>query len=180
MSETSSLLQSDPLFIRETSTTPLHIPGSTKKESVFWRGFKVITAFIYETPLFVIAIVVAGVVCHFFIPPLAIPLYTLAATTVVSKLVVKVLGKLKWGIIERVEQKAWKLNEKFPKLRLISFIFVLAISFLTPLVGATFAIALGIYQGVISEVEQCKVLQETQDREHKQASLGTVNLILVQ
>lgn len=170
MSETLTLLSSNPADL-PTASSPSKGPiVHKKKESILWRGLKVAALFFYEMPFMVVGLAVAGIASHIFCPIFAGPLYALTGSTILSKLVIKVLGALKCKGLSAIERAAWRLKEKFPKIRLISLIFVLAVGYVAPIGGIILAIILGGYNGSIMEIELCKKEQETKKKELEKAS----------
>jgi hypothetical protein len=130
-----------------------------KKESVFWRGFKVTCNFFYETPAMVFGIVIAGVIAHFVIPQLAMTCYALAIASLLSKLFVKISSSVDLKFFDRVEEWAWGIKKKIPYIQTVLIIISLVVSYFIPVVGVCIAVVIGGYNGIIFEIEFCKKLQ---------------------
>jgi len=136
------------------------------KENIFWRGVKITLNYLYETPALVIGLTIAAIASHFFIPILAPTLYTLAATTFISKLVIKLCGRLNYKIFAKVESSAWNFKVKYPRLQTIALIVTITAGYVFPLCGIILAIALGIYNGIVNEVDYYKKMQQVRKQIH--------------
>lgn len=148
-----------------------------KKPHILWRGVRVVVMFFVETPLAVLALAIAAFVCQLLCPVFAMPLFVIMASTLLSKLVVKVLSRLKSRFVEKIERGAWNFKCKFPKLRLIAFIFTMALSYIVPIAGIAMGAALGCFNGLIIEVEHCKNKLNLNKRECREFFSDELNII---
>lgn len=135
-------------------------PVDPPKDNILWRGIKVTFNFFYETPAVVIGVTIAAIASHFFIPVLAPTLYTLAVTSMISKLVVKLCGRLNYKFLAKVESSAWNFKVKYPRIQTIAIIITIAAGYILPWCGVILALALGVYSGIINEIEYYKKMQK--------------------
>lgn len=132
---------------------------SQKKENIVWRGMKVSFKFFYESPLMIVGILISAVVSYFFFPVLTPTLLALASATFFSKLLIKVLNicHCKYAII--LERGAWAIKNRYKYIQLILLGGTLVSGYFIPFVGVSLAIVLGIYNGLICEIDYCKKMQ---------------------
>lgn len=134
-------------------------PKVEEKESVFWRGFKVTCNFIYETPSLVFGLIAGGILAHIFLPEIAITCYALAIASMGCKLVIKLITRFDVKWLQRFEQWAWKVKKKIPYIQTAMIICSLVISYFVPVIGVSTAVVVGVYNGIIFEMEYYKKLQ---------------------
>lgn len=137
-----------------------------KKKNVIWRGMKVVLNFFYKTPAMIAAIAIAGIICQFVFPVLAPTLYTLAAATLFSLLAIKVFTKLNFQIAYKLEAWVCKIKNKFPRIQVVALIVTLITGCFVWFLGVAFALALGLYNGYISEIDYCKKIQQIRKYQH--------------
>ena len=137
-----------------------------KKQNVIWRGMKVVINFFYKTPAMIAAIAVASIICQFVFPVLAPTLYTLAAATLFSLVTIKVLAKLNFQIAHKLEAWVCKVKSKFPRIQVVALIVTLITGCFVWFLGVGFALALGLYNGCISEIDYCKKIQQIRKYQH--------------
>lgn len=114
--------------------------------------------------------VLLGVMAGAFSPSLSLPFYALAATTLATKLVLlaaKAIDPYHVRRLSWLKQSANDLIQSYPKLQLISFLFSLAISFISQNAAAAVAGILGILNGIILESSECRHLGQAMRDEQK-------------
>lgn len=79
--------------------------------------------------------------------------------------------------MEKLELCFWKLKQRFPKMQLIAFITMLVVSYLLPILGIIIAAVLGLYNGVVIDIQYCKDSSRAQKREVGQASFNEINFV---
>jgi hypothetical protein len=128
--------------------------------SSMWHGFLVTAQTTYESGAFALAFVVAGVACAFFYPTLAPPFLCTGVALFTTILVVKILDQYNFTIINSLKIKACNLSTKYTKLHLITFIFAIGVSFISPILGGAVGCAVGVGSGLIIHIERVKRLRK--------------------
>lgn len=148
--------------------------GRKKNDSVIWRGLTVTFNFFYETPAMVFGLVIAGVVAHLFVPQLACTCYMLAGSSLLSKLIMKISSTRGFKSFENIEIWSWNLKKKYPYIQAIAMSICLVVSYFFPVIAIFLALPIGIYNGIVFEIEFCKKLQRVhqQKMEHQQSNVA--------
>ncbi len=115
-----------------------------------WRDA---ASFIYEMPYTIVALTAAGIAAAILFPVLAPPCFGLVAGVVISRLVVKVVDNYNPLYLLDVKREALKINEKYSNVLLICFVFATFLAIASPLLGTLATLGLGLYQGIIIQVE---------------------------
>lgn len=146
----------------DLSPTHIYEPDIYTNNSRFWRGFKVVLIFMWETTLRVSLFVILGIAAHFFCPALTPPLLAMAIAAFTTRTIVKILDAYNFNLLINLQENVANFFKRYSKLQLIAFIFSLAISFLIPLVGVISGSALGVANGIIMGIELSKQAQKRQ------------------
>jgi hypothetical protein len=120
------------------------------------------------------AFTVAGLACRLFFPPAYPALLSIGASLCAVHLAIKLLSCYDDAMVLGLTKEACKVNRKYPKLHLISFIFSIAIGFVSKTVAFLTGIAIGSFAAVILEVENYKYLQRT-DRKAREVKCPYTN-----
>lgn len=124
-----------------------------------WRGFLVTAHFVYESGAFSVVFVVIGVASAFFYPTVAPAFLCIGGALFVTTLVVKILDRYHFTIIEDLKTQVCELPTKYAKLHLVAFIFAVAVSFASPVAGGVAGVVIGVTSGLIIQVERVKRLR---------------------
>ncbi len=135
-----------------------------------------LSSFVYETPLLVVGLVVAGIACALFFPPLALPLFCLAGSSLVTKLATKIITRYDSSAYAKFEHRIWGLHQSYKKWHMVAALALVAIGYFVPWIGVPLCIAYGLYNGIVMEMEHCKAMQRADraQQENPELSLGEV------
>lgn len=136
-----------------TTTARGHLPihwDSSRSEKAWNKAAKGAKA-IFDVFASVSIFAISAVAFQIFFPPLAAPLFSLAITAAVSRLFIKGIKACHLSSAEKIGQLTMQIESRFPKLRLIIFIFGLAMSLLSPITGALIVGTLGLFYGSLLE-----------------------------
>lgn len=129
-----------------------------------WKGFSITVRILYETPAEAAGFAIMGLVMQALKPSLVAPFIGICSSLVLSRLVVKVLDQYNIQSLVKIKKEICKLNNNYPKLQMIAFIFALAISLLTPVLGFLVGSAVGTVGAIVLDVENNKILQNKNRR----------------
>ena len=121
--------------------------------------------FVYETPLSVIATTVAGIAACVFAPSLAPPLLALAGTVMLTRVAVKVLERYNLDLFIEFNEKMEQIDSKYGKLYYMAFTVTILTSMMFPVMGIALGIGVGVYKGLIVELQIQKIKQDTKEQE---------------
>lgn len=116
--------------------------------------------------------IILGLALSAICPPLALPLYVFAATTVITKLVLlatKAIDPYHVRRLNKLKKAANKLVVLYPKLQLIALLFSLAISVISQSTGGAIAGLLGVLNGILIESNPYNSLEP--DSQYTQGNL---------
>lgn len=119
---------------------------------------------LFEAATDAVPFVIAAAFTRLFALPLTSPILGIGTAAFVGKLVLKTLKWYDDRILINLTKEACKFNQKHPKLQLVSFIFVLTISFLSQTTALLTGIALGCFGATILDVENYKRRQQANRR----------------
>lgn len=125
-----------------------------------WRGFTVSALYVYESGAFSAVYLVAGIASAFFYPTLAPAFLCLGGTLFATILVVKISDRYHFTIIEDIKTQACAIPTRYAKLHLVAFIFAIAVSYISPIIGGAVGVAVGVTSGLIIQIERVKRLRE--------------------
>lgn len=125
-----------------------------------WKGMKVSLRILYQTPAEAAAIAVGAIVMRVLFPAMATPFIGICASLVITRFAIKIIDLCAIKSVSKLKKEACKLNKRYPKLHLISFLFALAISVISPFVGLIFGTAIGSYSAIILDVENNKFARQ--------------------
>ncbi|EFB41473.1 MULTISPECIES: hypothetical protein [Parachlamydia] len=128
-----------------------------KMGAKLWNGFLVTAHAVYDSAAFSLVFIVAGVALAIFYPPLSPAFLAMGVSLFTTTLVVKILDRYHFTIIEEFKTKACTFPTKYAKLHLITFVFAIAISFISPAVGCLAGGLIGIASGLIIQIEHIKL-----------------------
>lgn len=100
----------------------------------------------------------AAAVARLFFQKLSSPLFGIGIGLLTTKLVLKAYESYDSTLLYNLTKEVHKLNRKYPKLQLITFIFTLIISLLSPMIGFLAGTALGAFSAVILNIESHKLM----------------------
>lgn len=116
--------------------------------------------FLYETPYKTIAALVAGAVLMVIFPPLGNVCLGMAAGSILSRVVVKIIDKYNPEYLLELKQQVIETNEKYPYLEPISLIFAAGVALISPSGGVAIALGYGAFKGVLIQVELYELNQK--------------------
>jgi len=152
--------------MKTDSRTNIHFDTQafTKHAKIFtnslWHGCLVTAQITYESGAFALAFVVAGIACSFFYPTLAPAFLCMGGALFGTVLVVKVLDQYNITIINSLKIKACNISSKYAKLHLITFVFAIGVSFISPIIGGVAGCVIGVSSGLIIHIERVKRLRK--------------------
>jgi hypothetical protein len=168
-----------PSAIPMKTSTPFvkndHYTDPAKKKSAIGRYFRVVGNFLYQIPFYFTALAIAGVALLFLFPPLAPAVLGLTASLLATRLVVKLVDLYNSTALEKIKKGICRFNRPFSKIRIIAFVFSLAISALTPIAGCIVGCALGVYSGLLLEIEIYKKAQDVKSQKLKKPIYPSLN-----
>lgn len=126
---------------------------------------------LYEIPVESLGFFSAAALAHFLMKKWVAPLLGVGLGLLATRLVIKAFDRYDSRPLVNLTKEACKLNRKYPKLQLITFIFALAISFLWPFVGLAVGTLLGAFGAVILDVENYKLILQA-NRKDKRLKLA--------
>jgi len=151
----------------EEITSINHMPPENdykEPDHCLWKGFRVASRFAYELPAKIFGIFAAAIGSHLLALPIATSLYVLGVSTLLTKLVVKITSTYNWEVFQKIERNTWDYKSTYPYLQTASLVGGLILSFLIPAIGVFICTGLGIFNGIIIEVEHCRKLQDVKRR----------------
>lgn len=126
-----------------------------------------VASFIYEMPVTIVAAAIAGVVSIILFPPAALPCFGLVGAAILSRLVVKHYDHYNPTELLDVKEKCWNFNKKYPTISVVIFIFATVIGLITPAGGFVVAAGLGIYRGIIIQIDIYEYRRKLREEENK-------------
>ena len=115
-----------------------------------WRK---VGTFIYEMPVAIVAMAIAGVASTIFFPMFTIPCFGIVTGTVLSRLGVRIIDNHRSDLLLEIKNDAIELNKKHPNIMKIAFIFATIAGLFCPATAWIASIGAGALKGVIIEVE---------------------------
>ena len=113
-------------------------------------------------PLEILILAVAAIAARIFIPILALPLGVMTTSALAMTLALKLAQKYNVGPIITWQNKIYSYNEKYQKLRLITFAATLALSFVSVYLASIASLAIGAHTGIIFYVKVYTLPQQNQ------------------
>ena len=142
--------------------------GSGRIKKHLKEGLRKVATFIYETPASVVALMVSGVALLIIFPKVAPPFLGLAGSAILTRLVVIIIYTVDHKGLMKSKEKIYEFNEKHPKLQWIAFLVAVVIcALLSPISGFVISVSIGIYKGMIVEIDIYKYKQELRREELK-------------
>lgn len=115
---------------------------------------------IYETPVWVIASTIIGIALLIFHPPLATPFLGLAMATELTRLAGKIIEAYNLQQFKVLRENMFEYQQKYPYIQYLVFATSLVASAFFPIAGAVLSSLLGIYKGMIAEIDIFKYKQD--------------------
>lgn len=136
-------------------------------ENFFWLGVKKGCYYLYSAPAGVIGIAALGVLSEIFAPSISLTCYTLAGTALVSKWLITFLSSIHFPHLEELERYVDKIKKNQPYIQTASLIATLAIAYFFPILGVILAIGVGLFNGILYQMEYCETMQKINAYNHK-------------
>lgn len=141
---------------RDSGTIP--IPEEDRKLESWLSKFnddawRETATFIYEMPVTIIAMAIAGIASIIFFPIFTIPCFGTVIGTTLSRVGVKLIDKRDINILVELKSEVIELNKKYPNITTIAFIFATVVGLLFSTISWTVAIGLGIFKGIIIQID---------------------------
>ncbi|MFQ5730247.1 MAG: hypothetical protein ACE5GN_07790 [Waddliaceae bacterium] len=130
-------------------------------------GLRKVATFIYETPVSVVALTVSGIALLIIFPRFASPLLGLAGSTVLARLVVIIIDAFDFQRFANIKERVYEYHEKHPKMQYIAFLVAVVICTFSSIGGFVVSVGIGIYKGMIVEIDIYKYKQELRREELK-------------
>ena len=121
-------------------------------------SFKYIQTFVSETPLFVVASTAGGIVGLTLFPKFAPPLLMIAGSFFVTRVVIKIIEKYDSNSLGKTNARMSSFDSKYGYLHYVAMVVSLLFCAISPLLGIFLAIGVGIYKGVIREIQVNQLL----------------------
>jgi hypothetical protein len=134
-------------------------PGTASFGASVKKALKICGTFIYETPVWVVAAAIIGIALLILYPPLSAPFLGVAGAAVLSRITVKMIERFKPELLKEYREKMYEFQQKYPYIQYIAFIVSLGTAAICPIGGAVFAAAIGIYKGMVVEIDIFKYKQ---------------------
>jgi hypothetical protein len=120
--------------------------------------------FLYETPMWVVAVAIVGIVLLVLHPPFAAPFLLLSSAVIFTRLAVKIIQTYDPQILSDFRERFYEFQKNHSYiLYLASTAFITGTVF-SPAIGAVISTALGVYKGMVVEIDVFKYKQSI-DRE---------------
>lgn len=141
-------------------------------------GFRKAGTFIYETPLWVVASAIIGIAFLIFYPPYAAPFLGVVGATVLTRIVVKIIETFNPKQLKISRENIFKFQQKHPYILYLAIITSLVVTAFCPIGGAVISSTVGIYKGMVVEIDIFKYKQNIRREEFKNPiSDSKVNII---
>ena len=127
--------------------------------------FSKIATFIYETPLSIVATAVAGVASCIFAPSLTAPLLILIGTAMLTRVAVKVIERYNIELFIKTNEQMDNFESKYGSLYYIAFTATILVSAMIPTIGIALGVGIGIYKGMVVELQIQNIKQDTREQE---------------
>lgn len=124
-----------------------------------WRGMVIASEFIYETPSYVAGLVIVGIALRILFPFITAPILGMTVSILVTRLVAKTAKLYNFAWLDKVKYEASKLSVKYPYIQIIGFIFATTLSIFSATLGLISSTAVGMYCGVLIEINVIKKKQ---------------------
>lgn len=150
-------------------TKPTEFPCSSFYPTIknkLVRGFQFTANIVRIVGLETLAAIVTAVVLHLIFPPLAPCFYGLAAATLLTRLVVKVIDYYNVSLLRAIKIKAMQLVEKFTYLQIVVLAVAMVAGCFLPVLGCIIASILGIYNGLITDMLYYKKIQNINENKN--------------
>lgn len=125
------------------------------------RSLAAAGCFTYEMTASVGTFLIAGIGIRIFFPFLSAPFFGISATLITTRVVVKLLNVYNVDLLKNIKHKASNISHKYPNLQVITLVFAIVISFISPVLGFALAGAVGVYGGVVVEINLAEKKQKT-------------------
>lgn len=154
-------LFSSPLPFPSTEKSLLSDPAS--------HFFAKVATFIYETPLWVVVSLIIGVVLLIFHPLFSAPFFVAAGTFILTRLIVKIIEIYAPQKLKNFRASLYNFQDKYPYIQYLAMAVCLATTPFLPIAAAFLSIPLGIYKGLVAEIDVFKHKQhvEKETLKHK-------------
>lgn len=116
--------------------------------------------YLQAIPIEGMAFIATAVISRVILPFAAAPLMGIGTALVATTLVLKVAARYTPSLVIKVTKDACRCHKKYPKLRLIAFLFSMAIGFLSNALGMLCGGLLGGFGAIILDVEHYKRKQK--------------------
>jgi hypothetical protein len=117
--------------------------------------------FIYETPLSIVATLVAGIAALILFPKFAPALIGIAAAAFFTRVAVKCIESYNLSQYVRMNETLDRLNTEYGSLIYMAYATTLVVSALSPNFGMCLGIGVGIYKGMLIELQIQKLKQDS-------------------
>ncbi|MBS4168744.1 hypothetical protein PARA125_001389 [Parachlamydia sp. AcF125] len=139
---------------------PMPFDRFEKMGSTFWNGFLITTQAVYNSTALSLIFVISGIALTVLCPPLAPPFLTMGTMLFTTTLVVKILDRYHFAIVEEFKAKACTFQTKYAKLHLISCVFAMVISLISTVAGTLAGGMIGIISGLVMQDERLRRLRK--------------------
>ena len=120
--------------------------------------------FINEFPVEASGFLGVAAISHIFTSRLAAPLFGISIGLIIAKITLTIFNLKESHCTPYIIKRICKLNRQYPKIQIIAFVFILALSLITPFTAMCAGSVLGYYAGLILNVEKCKLTQKANRR----------------
>lgn len=127
----------------------------------FQKLLKACGNFVYQTPGIIQASLVCGVALAVLFPPLAPPFLGVAASTVLSRLVIKIMDSYNRLTLAKIKERVSNFHQQYSKVQYIAFLVALFAFAVNPFAGLLLSCGVGVYKGILVENTICKSKEQT-------------------
>lgn len=124
--------------------------------------------FIYQTPAWIVASTVTGIALLILLPHYSVPFLAFSGSAVLMRLAVKIVDIYDNKFLMKTEERLLLVEKKYFYVQYIAFAISILITFVLPIAGLIGGISLGLYKGIIVELEIFKYRQQVRRIELKQ------------
>jgi hypothetical protein len=122
---------------------------------------------LYQTLSTTSPFLAAGVISLLFQSCLAWPFFTIAGAMATATLALNIYSKYDYQAVRLFKEKALDFQQQYPRLQIITFLFILAVSLVSLTLSCILALLFGAYAGVLIDADQCKRNQMAREREQQ-------------
>lgn len=138
-----------------------------------------ILPFLYSTAAKTMLFVVGGGLAHAFYPVFAPPLFMIAGSIVVTRLVIKLAERYHFQPLEKAQVSLAHFRDKHKYIQIAAAIGILAVAIFSWQVACILAIPFGIYAAVVVGLDYYGAAQEVRRRQENRGTFSPENGVLL-